>query len=310
MKYIKLIAIISLTLVSNVSYSALSSIEPVDFNISKLKSGNCATIDWNAWPVTICRLTNKHLLRIKNKETGKLGDPTEYELLKSITKLALYNGNEIANYIFTMQEHVSRAPTRSIREDIVILLNVSPYNGCSPTYRPEVAPSDLGSSWKGGFFNPCIGEGYDLAGRVITSVNSENLGNYWNLRVPPYKYLSENLIRIGELPESLKLKEYDFSPDLYHNYYSDAQRLFLASAWNNKKLAIQMLKKGINPNKIQIAGIYPLHAAVLSKNPALVKVLLENGADPDIKNFKGDTPKYFAEFLKNKQIIKLLNEHK
>jgi len=310
MKYIKLITIISLTLFSNFTYSALSSIESVDFNISKLKPGNCATVDWNKWPVTICRLTKQHLEEIKNKETGKLGDPNEYELLKSITKLALYNGNEIANYIFTMQEHVSRKPTRSIQEHVVILLNVSPYNGCSPTYRPEIAPSDLGSSWKGGFFNPCIGEGYDLAGRVIKSINSENLGNYWNLRVPPYRYISENVIRIGELPKSIKLKKYDFSPDLYHSYYNDSQRLFLASAWNNKKLAIKMLKKGLNPNKVNITGNYPLHAAVLSNNPALVKVLLDNGASPDIKNFKGDTPKYFAEFLKNKEILELFNEQK
>jgi len=310
MKYIKLITIISLLLTSKASYSSISKIDNVDIDVSQLKAGQCLTVDWNKWPVTLCRLTTEHLTRIKNNETGKLGDPDEHELIKSISKLALYNGNEIANHVFTMQEHVSSKATRSLKENIVILLNVSPYNGCAPTYRPEIAPSDLGASWKGGFFNPCIGEGYDLSGRVIKSINSEKLGNYWNLRVPPYRYVSKNLIRIGELPKSLKLKKYDFSPDLYHNYYNDGQRLFLASAWNKKNLALKMLKKGINPNKVQIAGIYPLHAAVLSKNPALVKALLDNGADPNIKNFKGDTAKYFAEFLKNKEILDLLNDHK
>jgi ubiquinol-cytochrome c reductase iron-sulfur subunit len=64
--------------------------------------------------------------------------------------------------------------------------------GCSPTYRPEVAPADLGEDWKGGFFCPCHGSNFDLAGRVYKGVPAPT-----NLVVPPHQYLSENVILIG-----------------------------------------------------------------------------------------------------------------
>ncbi len=62
-----------------------------------------------------------------------------------------------------------------------------------------------------------------MLGRVI---KSNNIDNYWTLRVPSYRFISDKVIRIGELPKQLALKKYDFSPDLYQKYYSDSQRLF------------------------------------------------------------------------------------
>ncbi|MNC93442.1 Ubiquinol-cytochrome c reductase iron-sulfur subunit [compost metagenome] len=65
--------------------------------------------------------------------------------------------------------------------------------GCSPTFRPEVAPEDLGPDWKGGFFCPCHGSRFDLAGRVYRNVPAP-----LNLVVPPYRFASDELIVVGE----------------------------------------------------------------------------------------------------------------
>jgi ubiquinol-cytochrome c reductase iron-sulfur subunit len=64
--------------------------------------------------------------------------------------------------------------------------------GCAPSYRPEVAPADLGREWEGGFFCPCHGSRFDLAGRVFPGVPAPT-----NLVVPPHKYLSDGRILVG-----------------------------------------------------------------------------------------------------------------
>jgi ubiquinol-cytochrome c reductase iron-sulfur subunit len=64
--------------------------------------------------------------------------------------------------------------------------------GCSPTYRPEVAPADLGGDWKGGFYCPCHGSKFDMAGRVYAGVPAPT-----NLVIPPHMYKSDDVIMIG-----------------------------------------------------------------------------------------------------------------
>ena len=84
-------------------------------------------------------------------------------------------------------------PTRSIKPEYLIAVGICTHLGCSPTYRPEVAPADLGDDWKGGFFCPCHGSRFDLAGRVFQGVPAP-----LNLVVPPHMYISDTVIRIGE----------------------------------------------------------------------------------------------------------------
>ncbi|KAB0755237.1 Rieske 2Fe-2S domain-containing protein, partial [Pseudomonas aeruginosa] len=64
--------------------------------------------------------------------------------------------------------------------------------GCSPTFRPEVAPADLGPDWKGGYFCPCHGSHYDLAGRVYKGQPAP-----LNLPIPPYTFDADDVITIG-----------------------------------------------------------------------------------------------------------------
>ena len=82
---------------------------------------------------------------------------------------------------------------RSIKPEYAVLIGICTHLGCSPTFRPDVAPADLGKDWKGGFFCPCHGSRFDLAGRVFKGVPAP-----LNLVVPPYRYLSATELLIGD----------------------------------------------------------------------------------------------------------------
>ena len=73
-----------------------------------------------------------------------------------------------------------------------MLQGVCTHLGCAPLARFDVAPADLGPTWPGGFFCPCHGSKFDLAGRVFNSVPAPA-----NLLVPPYRFINDNTILIG-----------------------------------------------------------------------------------------------------------------
>jgi ubiquinol-cytochrome c reductase iron-sulfur subunit len=95
-------------------------------------------------------------------------------------------------------EELSQQPSyckndlRSIRQDLMVLVGICTHLGCAPTYRPELAPEDLGPDWQGGFFCPCHGSTFDLAGRVYQSVPAPT-----NLVVPPHYFINDNKLLIG-----------------------------------------------------------------------------------------------------------------
>ena len=82
---------------------------------------------------------------------------------------------------------------RSLKPQYLIAVGICTHLGCSPTYRAELGPADLGADWPGGFFCPCHGSKFDLAARVFKDVPAPA-----NLEIPPHKYLSESRIIIGD----------------------------------------------------------------------------------------------------------------
>jgi ubiquinol-cytochrome c reductase iron-sulfur subunit len=90
------------------------------------------------------------------------------------------------------QPEYCRNPTRSIKPEYLVAIGICTHLGCSPTYRPDVAPEDLGPEWKGGFFCPCHGSRFDLAARVYKGVPAPT-----NLVIPPHTYLSDTTILVG-----------------------------------------------------------------------------------------------------------------
>ena len=97
--------------------------------------------------------------------------------------------------VITQQPDYAQNEFRSIRPEYLVVIAICTHLGCVPKFRPDLAPTDLGKSWLGGYFCPCHGSRFDLAGRVFTGVPAPT-----NLVIPPYHYLSDKLIEIGTDP--------------------------------------------------------------------------------------------------------------
>ncbi len=158
----------------NPSAKAKAAGAPVTADLSNLEPGQQMVVEWRGKPVWVVR-RSKEALADLDKVAGDLRDPNSEESVQP----------EFAKNKFRTPEG---------KEEFIILVGICTHLGCSPTYRPEVAPADLGQNWRGGFFCPCHGSTYDMAGRVYKSVPAPI-----NLEVPPYKYLSDNVVVIGEL---------------------------------------------------------------------------------------------------------------
>ena len=143
---------------------------PVEVDISKIEPGSIMTAEWRGKPVWIIRRTDAQTAEL-SKHNDQLSDP--------------------------MCEVVSQQPTycknshRSIKENISVVVGICTHLGCSPIAKME-AGGDMGKQWTGGFFCPCHGSKFDLAGRVFKGSPAPI-----NLVVPPHKYLADNTILIG-----------------------------------------------------------------------------------------------------------------
>ncbi len=146
---------------------------PVEADVSKLEPGQMMTVEWRGKPVWIVRRTEQNLQDLPTID-GALLDP-----------------NCEANQQPEYAKNVFRA--REDHKAYAVIVGICTHLGCSPTYRPDVAPADLGPDWKGGFFCPCHGSRFDLSGRVFAGVPAPK-----NLAVPPYKFLSNTQIIVGE----------------------------------------------------------------------------------------------------------------
>ena len=93
----------------------------------------------------------------------------------------------------SIQPEYAKNEFRSIKPEILVMVGICTHLGCSPSYRPEIAPADLGGTWKGGFFCPCHGSRFDISGRVYKGVPAPT-----NLDVPPHYYMSDTRILVGE----------------------------------------------------------------------------------------------------------------
>ena len=144
---------------------------PVEVDISKLEVGQLLTIEWRGKPVFVFRRSEETLSALAKLKT-ELRDPHSEEL--------------------GQQPSYCKNDLRSIRQDLMVLVGICTHLGCAPTYRPELAPEDLGPDWQGGFFCPCHGSTFDLAGRVYQSVPAPT-----NLVVPPHYFINDNKLLIG-----------------------------------------------------------------------------------------------------------------
>jgi len=156
----------------NPSARAKAAGAPVEADFSKLLPGQMMRVEWRGKPVWIVRRTEKNLKDL-SVLTDRLRDP--------------------ASTAKSQQPSYAVNEARSIKPEYAVLVGICTHLGCSPTHKPEVgAVAGMDKNWLGGFFCPCHGSRFDLAGRVY-----DNLPAPSNLEVPKHMYLSDTRIIIG-----------------------------------------------------------------------------------------------------------------
>ncbi len=144
---------------------------PVEADISKLEDGQMIRLSWRGKPVWCVKRTEEMLQALPSLN-GSLRDPDSAE---------------------PQQPSYAQNPHRSIKPEVLVAVGICTHLGCSPSFVPEALPQPYDPEWKGGFFCPCHGSRFDLAGRVYTGVPAPT-----NLEIPPHQYISDTLILIGE----------------------------------------------------------------------------------------------------------------
>ena len=146
---------------------------PIRIDISRLRPGEILgpIPAWRGQPVFVVARTAANLETLQGSD-DELADP---------------NSDNLAG-----QPEYARNPWRSRKPEIGVYLGLCTHLGCSPKYFGEVRAESFDANWQGGFYCPCHGSRFDLAGRVVRGVPAPD-----NLNVPPYSYLSDTEIIIG-----------------------------------------------------------------------------------------------------------------
>jgi ubiquinol-cytochrome c reductase iron-sulfur subunit len=167
----------------NPDASTLAAGGPVDLDISKIEPGQQVVVRWRERPVFVFHRTPETLKTLQDKQlTSQLADP---------------NSQQLQQAPYATNWH------RSIKPEFGVLVGICTHLGCIPLFYPQPNATTPVADWPGGYFCPCHGSKYDPAGRVFSGVPAP-----YNLPVPPYTFVSNTTIRIGENPSG---SNWDFS---------------------------------------------------------------------------------------------------
>ena len=148
---------------------------PVSFDLQGMKEGEFRTAEWRRQPVFVLR-RSADMLESLQKHDELLADPQSTR---------------------SDQPTYAKNVDRSIRPEYGVVVGVCTHLGCIPTFRPKPGAADIGAFWPGGFYCPCHGSKFDLAGRVFKNVPAPT-----NLVVPPYHFASDTSLLIGVDPNA------------------------------------------------------------------------------------------------------------
>ncbi len=159
----------------NPDAAAVAAGAPIDVDLSKVAPGAQLTVKWRDNPVFIVNRTPALLKTLDDKAVvGDLSDPDSTA---------------------TQQPAYARNWHRSIRPEIGVYVGICTHLGCIPQFEPRPSATTPAPNWPGGYFCPCHGSKYDLAGRVFRGVPAP-----YNLPVPPCRFLDDTHLRVGENP--------------------------------------------------------------------------------------------------------------
>lgn len=144
---------------------------PVSVDITHLEAGQKLTVAWRGKPVWVVKRTPEMVASLA-KVSGELRDPGSDE---------------------QQQPEYAKNEARAIKPEILVMVGSCTHLGCAPTFRPDYPAPEVDANWQGGFYCPCHGSKFDLAGRVYKGVPAP-----LNMAVPPHRYVDNNTILVGE----------------------------------------------------------------------------------------------------------------
>lgn len=143
---------------------------PVEADLSKLEVGALMKIEWRGQAIYIVRRTAEMMAKLSTN-AANLRDP---------------ESNESEQPAFAKNE------ARSLKPEYLVLVGVCTHLGCAPLGRFEPGDAEVAADWPGGFYCPCHGSKFDMAGRVFKDVPAP-----LNLAVPPYRFSSDTTLVVG-----------------------------------------------------------------------------------------------------------------
>jgi ubiquinol-cytochrome c reductase iron-sulfur subunit len=143
---------------------------PTELDVTKIDPGQMTIVTWRRQPIYVVRRTPEMVQHLEGHD-GDLKDPHSES---------------------SKQPDYAKNDMRSRKAEYLVLIGTCTHLGCLPKQRFEAASPEMGPSWPGGFFCPCHGSRFDLAGRVFNGSPASV-----NLVVPPYEYPNEKTLRVG-----------------------------------------------------------------------------------------------------------------
>jgi ubiquinol-cytochrome c reductase iron-sulfur subunit len=144
---------------------------PVEVDLAGLLPGSLKTVEWRGQPIFVLRRTPAMVEGLRRHD-ALLADPASRR---------------------SIQPPYARNTARAIDEETGVLVGLCTHLGCVPTFRPDPGAPDIAADWPGGFYCPCHGSKFDLAGRVFKNVPAPT-----NLTVPPYRLAGPSAHIVGE----------------------------------------------------------------------------------------------------------------
>jgi len=157
----------------NPDASTLAAGGPVDLDVSKVAEGQQVVIRWRQRPIFVFRRSKETLQSMQSSQM--------------ISLLADPNSDQLQQPPYATNWH------RSIKPELGVLVGICTHLGCIPLFYPTASATTPVTNWPGGYFCPCHGSKYDPAGRVFSGVPAP-----YNLPVPPYRFVNDTTLRVGE----------------------------------------------------------------------------------------------------------------
>jgi ubiquinol-cytochrome c reductase iron-sulfur subunit len=168
----------------NPDSSTLAAGGPVDLDITKIQEGQQVVIYWRQRPIFVFRRSQQTL-----------------QSMQSSQMIALLSDPDSAQ---TQQPPYATNWHRSVKPEFGVLVGICTHLGCIPLFYPTASATTPVTSWPGGYFCPCHGSKYDPAGRVFSGVPAP-----YNLPVPPYRFVNDTTLRVGENDPSATAWNFD-----------------------------------------------------------------------------------------------------